>query len=92
MPLFHIVGPIGPEAIDYGPVPAASPIEALHRVHRDALGPRSVRLVAGRFVFADPADRALCSGRWRVSPADTNGKGTEFQIAAFDAADGATAA
>jgi hypothetical protein len=62
MPRYHVVGPIGPETIDYGIVPAADPPDALYTVQRDGLGPRAVRLKAGRFAFSHPADRELCAG------------------------------
>jgi hypothetical protein len=57
---------------DYDLVPADSAIGALYRVQLDGLGPASVRLVNGRIVFTDPADRAWAAGVCRVVPRSQN--------------------
>jgi hypothetical protein len=62
MPLFAITGPLGEEAIRYPPLTAPGPLEALHRLHADALGNHRVRLEGQRLVFVDPAERELCAG------------------------------
>jgi hypothetical protein len=67
MPRYTITGPIGLEALDYPLVPGVDPLDALLTVHCDGLGPRAVRLVDGAFWFADPVDRELCAGAWRVT-------------------------
>jgi hypothetical protein len=39
-----------------------------------------VRLVHGAFWFADPVDRELCAGAWRVTPLAVNGEACEVVI------------
>jgi hypothetical protein len=66
MPRYAITGP-EPDAIDFGPVLADTPLEALHLVHAEALGERAVQIVDGQLVFADPADAEECAGSWTVT-------------------------
>jgi hypothetical protein len=73
MPRFSVTGPLGPEAIDYDWLTAATPLAALHRLHADALGHDAVRLVGGRLVFANPADQLMCAGAWRIAEFQRNG-------------------
>jgi hypothetical protein len=73
MPRFLVTGPLGPEAIDYDWLTAASPLEALHRLHGEALGFDAVRLVDGHLVFTDPAEQELCAGAWRITEFQRNG-------------------
>jgi hypothetical protein len=94
MPRYSITGPLGPEAIDYEMVPGADPLETLLTLHRDGLGKNAVRLVEGRLVVADPADRELCAGAWKIVRAEMNGSAcvVTITIPAFDPADGRKAA
>jgi hypothetical protein len=65
MPLFRIVGPLGPEAIACPEILAPSLLAALYRLHADALGYHCVRLEKDRLVFALPEHQrcAQASGR-----------------------------
>jgi hypothetical protein len=65
MPRYAITGPIGPEQLDYPDIIAATPREALYRLHLEALGKDAVRIEGDRLIFADPANGELCSGLWR---------------------------
>jgi hypothetical protein len=59
--------PVGPEAIDYDWLTADSPLEALHKLHAEALGFDAVHLVDGHLAFANTADQELCAGAWRIT-------------------------
>jgi len=60
-------------------------------VHRDALGWRRSDRSHG---FANPADRELCAGAWRVTALGMNGESctVTITIPLVDPADGARAA
>jgi hypothetical protein len=67
-------------------VPAASPLEALYRIHLDGLGRRAVRLIAGQILFTDPADREMCAGVWKVTLAQNGeARSTTIEIEAGEA-------
>lgn len=70
---FTITRPLGPEQIDYHNVGADSPLEALNRLHAEALGTKALRLEGDRLVFADPADRELYAGALGVTAVPTTG-------------------
>jgi hypothetical protein len=83
MPRFSVTGPLGPEAIDYDWLTADSPRAALHRLDGEALGYDAVRFVDGHLVFADPADKELCAGAWRITELRRNGTASSvIEIAA----------
>jgi hypothetical protein len=63
MPRYAITGP---DRMQYDWLTGDSPLEALHKLHAEDLGCDAIRLVDGRLVFVNQADRALCSGVWRV--------------------------
>ena len=90
---FDVFGPLpyDPDVTrTYKMVPGSDPLDALLVVHRDGLGSGRVRLVDGVFWFADPGDRELCAGAWRVTPLACNGSAdiTIIGIPAVDPADG----
>jgi hypothetical protein len=62
MPRFTVTGP---DDVDYGWLVADSPIEALHRLHAEALGPGAVCLVDGEVGSADPNRSGYL--RWLVA-------------------------
>jgi hypothetical protein len=68
-----MIGPLGSEQIDYDNVGADSPIEALNRLHADALGTKAVRPGGDRLVFADPAGRESTRRHWEVAAEPTTG-------------------
>jgi hypothetical protein len=70
---FMVTGPLGREALDHEWLVADSPLEALHRLHAEALGFDTVRLVDDHLVFADPADQEKSAGVWRVTAFQRNG-------------------
>jgi hypothetical protein len=50
-----------------------SPIDALHKLHAEALGPDVVAIVDGELVFRDPADQELCAGFWKITECQRDG-------------------
>jgi hypothetical protein len=58
MPRYSVTGP---DDMLYDWLVADSPLEALHKLHAEAL-PGAVRMVDGELVFSDPADQELCAG------------------------------
>jgi hypothetical protein len=72
MPRFTVTGP-EPDRIDFGPVLADTPLEALHLLHAEALGKEAVQIVDGQLVFSDPADQEMCAGAWTVVEFRRNG-------------------
>ena len=90
MPRYTITGPLGPEAIDYFHVIADSLIEALWRLHPEALGAKAVRLEGVRLACADPADREMRAGMWWIVavPTDAADRGVAIEISAVGPAEG----
>jgi hypothetical protein len=92
---FTITRPLGPEQIDYHNVGADSPLEALNRLHAEALGTKALRLEGDRLVFADPADRELYAGALggdRRANHRSRHRRDDGEIAAVDPVDGRQAA
>jgi hypothetical protein len=77
MPKYAVVGPLGPEAMDYGLIHGESPVLALRNLHREAV---RCCILGGELVFADPVDQALCAGLWRVVECCTNGERRRVEI------------
>jgi hypothetical protein len=68
MPRFTIIGPLGPERLDYELSVADRPLEALWRVYAKALGAKAVQLEGNGLVFTDQTDRGCgraAGGWWR---------------------------
>jgi hypothetical protein len=57
----------GPDQIEYPWINADSPLDALYRLHAEALGKAAVAIVDGQLVFANSADQEMCSGVWTVT-------------------------
>jgi len=60
--------------MDYALIRAATPLEAVLQIQRDALGLRNVRCRGGQIVFKDAEMQAACAGEWRVVPTAQNGR------------------
>ena len=80
MPRYAVTGPLGPEQIDYDWLVAPNPAHALYQLHAEALGYDRVRLVDDALAFADPAEQAMCAGRWKVVELAQNGPRRSVEI------------
>ena len=75
MPKYCIVGPLGPEAMDFGLVEGESPLLALRNLHHECTSGCSMRNC--QLVFADARDQELCAGVWRVVECGRNSAASE---------------
>jgi hypothetical protein len=57
----------GPDHMRYDWLVAPSPLDALYRLHVEALGSDRVRLLEEVITFIDPQDQLLCCGSWKVT-------------------------
>jgi hypothetical protein len=72
MPKYAVVGPLGPECLDYGVIEGGTPLHALRNIHVEADVRCCIR--DGQLVFADLRDQELCAGRWRIVECGRNGR------------------